>query len=482
MLSKHASWLIPLSLLIFATVLRAPFFDIYQLNWDEYTFILIGQNVLDGNLPYSKLWDVKPPLAHFGFAILAFIADGDFVLWRLLAAILLGLNAYLVFVITKHFCEARFAYIAAFFSLLLATIVGAGMLTEHLALLPLTLALAINLQGQQFKQMLLTGICLSIALWVRLNLAFVPFVLVIYLATTQLVHRQFKALILQYAGLLLGFVVVSGAMLLPFVISGKLSHVIDANFFASLAYANAKMTSLEVLIEQISHAGMFFGLAYLLVLGFAVQLIKNYQNSKWQIITVYLCATELSILLSGRSFDHYWIQLASVLAIVAAIALQGIAEKRKVWLQVTTGFMAVFFIAALALSYLVAAQFKKQDPTQELQQLVEQHVSTTSKLYLTEHHILYWLTDHQALRASVTHPSNISKDFLLPFIPLSKNNSVDELYTLLYDEQPDFILSAELPWYFKDKPQLKEIWQEALAKHYQLIANHQKIGLYQRNK
>lgn len=480
--SKQAGWLTPLSFLVFATALRAPFFHVHNLNWDEYTFILIGQNVLDGNLPYSKLWDVKPPLAHFGFAVFAFIANGDFFLWRLLAAILLSINAYLVFVIAKQFCQTRFAYIAACCSLLFVTRTGAGMLTEHLALLPLTLALFINLQGQQFKHMLLTGICLSIALWIRLNLAVVPFILVLYLALQHIPKGHIKSLLLQYAALALGFMVVSISILLPFIISGTLQNVIDANIFAALAYANAKMTALEVFTAQISNAGVFFGLAYLLALVFIVQLFNNYQQKQWQLLVAYGVAIELSIILSGRSFDHYWVQLASILAITSAIGLQTIASKHKVWQGLVFVFMALFFIAALALSYLVADQLKKQDPTTKLQQLVEKHVPSNSSLYLTEHHILYWFTEYQPIRASVTHPSNISKSFLLPFIPLSKNNSSDELSALLNIDKPEYILSTEVPWYFDNKPKLVALWQQSLTNNYQRITSHKDIGLYKRIK
>jgi len=39
------------------------------IDWDESTFILMGQSIIDGHLPYVKLWDLKPPGA---FAFYAF--------------------------------------------------------------------------------------------------------------------------------------------------------------------------------------------------------------------------------------------------------------------------------------------------------------------------------------------------------------------------------------------------------------------------
>ena len=34
------------------------------IDWDETDFILMGNSFYEGNLPYTELWDLKPPV-HF---------------------------------------------------------------------------------------------------------------------------------------------------------------------------------------------------------------------------------------------------------------------------------------------------------------------------------------------------------------------------------------------------------------------------------
>ena len=55
-------------LAIIALLLRFPFFFRDYIDRDESTFILVAQSWVDGHLPYTQLWDVKPPLTFLFFA------------------------------------------------------------------------------------------------------------------------------------------------------------------------------------------------------------------------------------------------------------------------------------------------------------------------------------------------------------------------------------------------------------------------------
>ena len=45
------------ALCIWALLLRLPFFFPDTIDWDESTLILMGQGLLDGLLPYDRIWD-----------------------------------------------------------------------------------------------------------------------------------------------------------------------------------------------------------------------------------------------------------------------------------------------------------------------------------------------------------------------------------------------------------------------------------------
>src|SRR3954462_7343367 len=53
---------------LWTVILRLPFFFPDTIDWDESTLIIMGQGILDGYLPYDRIWDAKPPLAYVAFA------------------------------------------------------------------------------------------------------------------------------------------------------------------------------------------------------------------------------------------------------------------------------------------------------------------------------------------------------------------------------------------------------------------------------
>ena len=57
-----------LALLALALATRLPYFFVDVIDWDESTFILMGHSLLKGFLPYTHLWDLKPPAIFFLFA------------------------------------------------------------------------------------------------------------------------------------------------------------------------------------------------------------------------------------------------------------------------------------------------------------------------------------------------------------------------------------------------------------------------------
>ncbi len=59
--------LIFIYLLLLTIAIRLAFLFPAVINWDESTFILMGQSILDGHLPYTNLWDIKPPLAFVSY-------------------------------------------------------------------------------------------------------------------------------------------------------------------------------------------------------------------------------------------------------------------------------------------------------------------------------------------------------------------------------------------------------------------------------
>lgn len=83
-----------LGVIVCTIILRSPNLFPSVINWDESTFILMGQSVLDGHLPYLELWDNKPPLLFFIFALFIGIGGKNIVWIRVAGSLFLGISAF----------------------------------------------------------------------------------------------------------------------------------------------------------------------------------------------------------------------------------------------------------------------------------------------------------------------------------------------------------------------------------------------------
>ena len=64
--TSRASLRVLTILILISFFLRAPFFFRDYIDKDESTFVIMGQSWVDGQLPFTSLWDLKP-LFVFGF-------------------------------------------------------------------------------------------------------------------------------------------------------------------------------------------------------------------------------------------------------------------------------------------------------------------------------------------------------------------------------------------------------------------------------
>src|SRR4029077_301931 len=127
---------------------RFPFYFASVIDWDESTFILMGQNLLDGNLPYVELWDNKPPLA-FAFFAPVILFWKSIVAVRIAGTICVFITAYFTYRIGTRIWHREVGLLAAIFSVVSTSLLPAGQatMTEIIALVPTMSALLILLWG-----------------------------------------------------------------------------------------------------------------------------------------------------------------------------------------------------------------------------------------------------------------------------------------------------------------------------------------------
>lgn len=316
-----------LTLLLMTFFLRFPFFFQYDIRWgwDEFTFILMGQSLLDGHLPYTELWEIKPPLTFAAFAFFILLFGKSIVGVRLGGAICVLISAYITFHIGKHIWGRRAGLLAAIFCIFFTSFGSVGQIiyTEIIASVPLMGALAIGvMRTLNPRTTFFIGFLLSIATLVRMNFAYLCVLVGLYILVKTIRSKNFPLRhISMYA---LGGLIPAVLVSLPYIVSGQSQILFDALVTAPLQYANTQLSSIDALIRllgktvQISNAVLWLGF-----LGGIVLALKSWktciemQKQGLLLLAGFFIGVGFSIINSGAAYFHYIINLIPFMALLA---------------------------------------------------------------------------------------------------------------------------------------------------------------------
>ena len=152
--------------------------DLYAEGWDESTFIIMASHVLEGNLPYLELYDLKPPGFFFVLAGVMGVFGENLPTVHLFGAFCLLVCATAGYAIAVRQTTPLMAGAAmTAFCALTYEVEGRQTLTEHLALAFMMPACWLLVARRQLWAAFLIGLLISAATLTRTNLAYVALAL-----------------------------------------------------------------------------------------------------------------------------------------------------------------------------------------------------------------------------------------------------------------------------------------------------------------
>ena len=501
--------------------MRFPFFFEAVIDWDESTFIFLGQSVLDGYLPYTDLLDVKPPLLSVAFAFFILALGKSIVAVRFAGAICVAFAAWFTYLVGQKIWNSKTGFLAGTWFILIVSFIYSGQATmsEHIALVPLMGAIVLIAKSKLTPTRLFwVGFLITVASMIRLNLAYV--VLMIGFITTFNIPFQGQSLSLFVKSVALrGLAYATGSLvfvsitLLPYLLTGQFSVWWKNVVVLSLNYATSQLSWLNTM--QIHFETIFFtifkkgnlltienpvGVAVLNLLvwfggflGLGIVLSRCIKkNSGWQgrdiiILVVFFASTGLSILRGGAAFPHYLIQLVPFAALFAAAGFNLVFEKARNW-QVA---IALFISIAISIEPILpdyrqfqlrafAGQSLRYGAGYAIADYLKQANSNKKPVYMMTDHIVYWLIEQKPL-SNLIHPSNISKDYVLE-VTIAPGTTTEMELAKLLAQKPEFIVKKRKLWYLEDKEVAKALLEETLENDYSLVKEIKDRQIYQRRR
>lgn len=471
-------------LFLLSILIRFPFFFRDYVDRDESTFILMAQAWVDGYLPYTHLWDVKPPLTFLFYAIIIFLFGKSFIAIRLAGALMVALSSYFSFKIANTLGGSKTAIFCGISSVYLQSMFGSiqGVMSEHILMAAFMAALYYIIQYDKVLNLFFGGILIGISLMIKISIAFPVLCIGLYMLVYFYREQGFKQMAQKISVLVFPALAIILATILPYFLMDKPEIWWNSVILAPLAYTEARRSSILSII------GICIPVFALLVWA---QRSKRIDFGNPQILILILCLIGilLSFLKGGRVNSHYLIQLYPPLLILIAVVwkdeINGVSKKAIRWL---IPLMLVLPIESyLEYSNIVSNKVKEGtyfngEGFRVPEYLVKNQINTTNILFL-EYHIGYWMLEAYPPSKTATHPSNICKSEMFPYYNEERSTGLEEIQYIIENLEPETIVTRNNKRVFnKSKVAENEYIQLMLKKKYKSIAIVENANIYSRLK
>jgi len=502
-------FLVLLGFIALALIHRLPFYWDDSINWDEHTFLLMGSALLDGHLPYTKLWDLKPPVVFLSYAFFIKILGENIISVRFAGTLYAALTAFFAFLSARKIMHEQLAIAIGVFTVFLIGTMpyGQATMSETIAIVPLAAAFYLMVANEEFKckQVFLVAFLLATAALIRLNLLYVSLTICCFLLIFYIREKlSIKNILFRFSAYTLGYSIPFLLILVPYIYIGEVQTLIGALFLAPLSYTEfyGRSSGYSIFPDRmLSLAKIAFSWGWIIPLMgivFVLYMTVKRESSIYQNIRslslLFLLAIMLSILRGGAFQDHYLIQLSPFLGIILVqSAAKKIFFQRPIFSQPFSVLVAlsifIFPVTGLSMANYnslisqtqLTKEFRKPSPAQQIADYLIAHRADHDLVYMMDDHIAYLYMDIYPPTACSTHPSNIVRKSILQYCsthpnatPLSEMNNTLSL-------KPKFIVKKDgIPWYLKTKQGVHKSLMEELHQSYQLVEVIERREIYRR--
>ncbi len=334
-------------LLMISLIIRLPYFFDSFFAPDEGIFILIGQALVDGYLPYTLILDNKPPLGFVFFALMLSLVPDSLSFVRLAGSVMVGISAFFVFRLALRFMLTEYAFFAAtLFILSVSLLINSGPLVmmEHIALVPVLASLLLLLDpGTNLWRYFLIGMLLGISVLVRTNLACL-LVAILVVVSVLPPTKDWKKSLASALVVASGSGMIFGGVLFVYAVNGQAWLLINAAILVPLAYSESGLGIADMVLAMIFAAvryelpmtfdSMQQVLTFVLwmiglvgfwvvgIYGIILLFLSELRRTRSAIlIGVFILALYFGIISSAHPWGHYLIQIAPFVALGAGLTL-----------------------------------------------------------------------------------------------------------------------------------------------------------------
>ncbi|MEZ0314675.1 MAG: ArnT family glycosyltransferase [Myxococcota bacterium] len=464
--------------ILIAAIIRVPHFFEAVIEWDESTFILMGQSLVDGHLPYVELWDNKPPLCFVPFALVIALFGKSIVAVRALGLTCVVACAWLVRCIALRLGGRSLGFTSGVACIVLVSYSPSGMATmsEVLAIVPLAGALALALRPRLHGAgSFAAGACLSIAFLIRTNLGITAIAAVVFLLLEWSRTRQRR---LTPSALLVGLLAPGIFCAAPYAALGLLPLFVASVFAAPFSYAAS-----AVMRRLVWHAAP---VVFARVPSWWNGLAKEQQRNLACTAT-FATSTLVSILVTGTGTLHYGVQFmpfaALMVAFLVAVALRRATRRLHYGIAVST--VVTVLVVAGHDAAQAAARMRSSDhglhvygPSVQIAAHISERNPDKRPVLMFSDHLAYWFMAARPMSKIMTHPTNVLREGVLRIVNGPEATTVGELERV-FALEPLYVVRHR-GGKFATRPEVAAVIEAAVAASYAVEARFGESWVYRR--
>lgn len=455
--------------LVVAFFLRFPFFFRDYIDKDESTFILMGQAWAAGYLPYTYLWDLKPPLTFGYFAGVISLFGNSFFWIRMGGVFLVATTAWLgyriLYATTKN---NKAAWVFGSVSLMFSSLFGSvqGVMSEHISMALFMLGCwLICKEKRNALGFFISGCLFGLSAMAKLNLAYAIVLIGVFLGyDLGYKKRNFKTFWLWGLGGLLGI----GITALPYFIAAEITTWWRSVFLAAGAYAKFNWKNALLLFP------------FLCLLCIKLYRLKRHKTSEYKRVSSLIILSFIGVLgsfvLAGKVNGHYLLQAYPLGFVLLGLVWSKNSKQRPLRIfhkKYHWAWALLILISPLEtyLEYFNIYEQKKSTGSFYNGEgiMVPNYILSTGintqNIVFFEYHIGYWLLGKHPPIMEITHPSNLFRPALFPYFSPRKT-SQDALVYILDSLQPNTIVIDQKHSIFKKNPMEAQYFKNTVLTQY----------------
>ncbi len=470
--------------LLIALFIRFPFFFRDYIDRDESTFILMGQSWADGFLPYTQLWDLKPPLVFLFFSLIIELFGKSYIAIRLFGTLVIVFTAYFINLIGRKGTNGLQGFFAGLLYVYLSGLFGSvqGVMSEHLAMFFFVAGFWYLLDARTNMRLFIAAVLFGTALMFRLNLIYPTGMLFLYVLFSS--GFSWRELLIKGGISVAGGLLASVLTFLPYLQAGIPGVWWNSVVLASLNYDNATFNEM---MEALGQLAAFLVVYFLSI--FARDRLQVFEKRPQKLMLIWIAGAGLFFMLvkSGKVNTHYLIQLYPFI-ILLLVPLLG--SLRRFSFEKMKGALFILFLVLPVEAYLEYSKIgfrlsKGLSPYNgkgfKVPEFIDRNYPDEVTVFFLDYHIGYWELDKLPPTKMVTHPSNLLRPSNYPFVEGAQSSPLAELEYIMQEVQPQLIISRSKHISFEEKKsEENRFFKACLAEYYDLVLEEPKLYIYER--